>query len=138
MSLNLFLCKNLLSLDEYCATLAAFLYNAQCLMDVDVIGGGMNALLLPVSWEMVEPAEGTFDFSVPKALICSPFSVDGDRNTENAQLYSCLAAEQGFIPLDPHLLLPQFISKEMERESAIRIGLYPLPSNKHVPMLSQA
>ena len=30
---------------------------------------GMNALLLPVSWEMVEPAEGMFDFSVPKALI---------------------------------------------------------------------
>ena len=31
---------------------------------------GMNALLLPVSWEMVEPEEGCFDYSVPKALIC--------------------------------------------------------------------
>ena len=29
----------------------------------------MNTLLLPVSWEMVEPEEGCFDFSVPQKLI---------------------------------------------------------------------
>lgn len=32
-------------------------------------GLGMNTLLLPVSWEMTEPAEGSFDFSVPQTLI---------------------------------------------------------------------
>ncbi len=30
---------------------------------------GMNTLLLPATWEMTEPEEGVFDFSVPKALI---------------------------------------------------------------------
>ena len=32
-------------------------------------GLGMNALLLPASWELIEPEEGVFDFSVPQALI---------------------------------------------------------------------
>ena len=30
---------------------------------------GMNAVILPVTWEMIEPIEGTFDLSIPEALI---------------------------------------------------------------------
>lgn len=37
---------------------------------------GMNALLLPVSWEMVEPEEGKFDFSVADTLIAQARACD--------------------------------------------------------------
>ena len=30
---------------------------------------GLNTLLLPVTWELTEPVEGVFDFSIPDALI---------------------------------------------------------------------
>ena len=30
---------------------------------------GMNTLLLPVTWELIEPQEGIFDFSIVDALI---------------------------------------------------------------------
>ena len=30
---------------------------------------GMNCLLIPVTWELVEPEEGVFDFSLMDALI---------------------------------------------------------------------
>ena len=60
----------------------------------------------------------------PMVYICSPYSGDIQRNTELARRYSRLAVERGYIPLAPHLLLPQFISEEAERELAIRIGLH--------------
>lgn len=55
--------------------------------------------------------------------ICSPYSGDIERNTEKAREYSRYAVEQGVTPLTPHLMLPQFISEDEERELAIALDL---------------
>ena len=59
----------------------------------------------------------------PIVYICSKYSGDVRRNTEMARRYSRLAVDRGCIPLTPHLLLPQFMSEETERELAISIDL---------------
>ena len=59
----------------------------------------------------------------PVVYICSRYSGDVKRNTEMARLYCRYAVDQGYIPLAPHLLLPQFLSEETERELAISIDL---------------
>lgn len=51
--------------------------------------------------------------------ICSPYSGNVERNTMNARRFSRFAVDQGAIPLTPHLLFPQFLSEETERELAL-------------------
>ena len=55
----------------------------------------------------------------PLVYICSPFSGDFEGNTKKAREYSRFAVDQGAIPLAPHLLLPQFMSEQTERELAM-------------------
>lgn len=55
----------------------------------------------------------------PLVYICSPFSGDIEGNTKKARGYSRFAVDQGAIPLAPHLLLPQFMSEQTERELAM-------------------
>ena len=59
----------------------------------------------------------------PIAYICSPYSGDTGRNTLAARRYSRFATDRGYIALAPHLLLPQYISEEKERELAISIDI---------------
>ena len=59
----------------------------------------------------------------PVVYICSRYSGDVERNTELARQYSRLAVERGCVPLTPHLLLPQFLSEETERDKAISLDL---------------
>lgn len=59
----------------------------------------------------------------PVVYICSRYSGDVKRNTEMARRYCRYAVDQGCIPLAPHLLLPQFLSEETERDLAISIDL---------------
>ncbi len=51
--------------------------------------------------------------------ICSPFSGDTEGNTLKARRYSRYAVDHGVIPIAPHLLLPQFMREETERDLAM-------------------
>ena len=55
----------------------------------------------------------------PLVYVCSPFSGDTAGNAEKARRYSRFAVDSGAIPLTPHLLLPQFMSEETERDTAM-------------------
>ena len=55
----------------------------------------------------------------PIVYICSAFSGDVEGNTKKARAYSRFAVDQGAIPIAAHLLLPQFMKEETERELAM-------------------
>lgn len=55
--------------------------------------------------------------------ICSPFSGDVAGNTIKAREYSRFAFEQGVIPFTAHLLFPQFVMEETERELAMQMDM---------------
>lgn len=52
----------------------------------------------------------------PMVYICSPFAGDVEANVENARKYSRFAVERGYLPITPHLLYPQFLDDNSERE----------------------
>ena len=58
----------------------------------------------------------------PVVYICSRYRDDVETNVYNAQLYCRYAVEQGYIPIAPHLLLPQFMDEETERDLALFMG----------------
>ena len=55
----------------------------------------------------------------PLVYICSPFSGDIEGNSEKAKRYCRFAVDAGAIPFASHLLLPQFMSEQTERETAM-------------------
>lgn len=58
----------------------------------------------------------------PIVYICSKYRGDVETNLDNARMYSRYAVEQGYIPIAPHLLLPQFVDEESERDLALFMG----------------
>ena len=56
---------------------------------------------------------------MPMVYICSAYSGDVEGNTEKARRYSRFVVDAGKIPIAPHLLLPQFMEEESERELAM-------------------
>ena len=55
----------------------------------------------------------------PIVYICSAFSGDVEGNMDKARAYSRFAVDRGVIPIAPHLLLPQYMKEETERELAM-------------------
>lgn len=60
----------------------------------------------------------------PIVYVCSPFSGDVNSNIVNARKFSRFAVEQGYIPIAPHLLFPQFLDDNdmVERELGLHFG----------------
>lgn len=54
--------------------------------------------------------------------ICSPYKGDVDANVEKARKYCRWATDRDCIAIAPHLLFPQFMSEETEREEALYNG----------------
>lgn len=52
----------------------------------------------------------------PLVYVCSPYAGKVEENLTNARKYSRFAVDRGYIPVTPHLLLPQFMSEENERD----------------------
>lgn len=59
----------------------------------------------------------------PVVYVCSPYSGDIEANVRKARRYCRYAADHGCIPLDPHLLLPQFLDEKTERDLALFMGI---------------
>lgn len=55
----------------------------------------------------------------PLVYICSPFSGDISGNIERTKKYSRYAVDRKAIPIAPHLLFPQFMDDDAERELAL-------------------
>lgn len=77
----------------------------------------------PVPYQAINAMELKNTGFRPVVYICSPYAGDIDGNTEKARKYSRFAVDNGVIPIAPHLLFPQFISEETERDLAMFINL---------------
>jgi hypothetical protein len=58
-----------------------------------------------------------------KVFICSPFCGDMEGNARKAATYSRMACEQGFLPVAPHLLFPQFLNEGIEEDRRLGISM---------------
>ncbi|WP_270421235.1 DUF4406 domain-containing protein [Acidaminococcus massiliensis] len=77
----------------------------------------------PTAYQAIRNAEPPrFPFR-PVVYICSPYAGDVERNVLRARRYCRYAADRGFIPLAPHLLLPQFLDEKTERNLALFMGI---------------
>ena len=58
-----------------------------------------------------------------KVFICSPFRGHMEGNARKAAAYSRRAVEEGYLPIAPHLLFPQFLNEGIEEERRLGIAM---------------
>ena len=60
-----------------------------------------------------------------KVFICSALRGNVEENLQKARMYCRSAVEEGYLPLAPHLLFPQFLDDDVEeeRQTGIQMGL---------------
>ena len=81
----------------------------------------------PTAYEAIKTIEQgekkSFVFR-PIVYICSPYAGDVETNVKNARDYSRFAVDNGYIPIAPHLLFPQFLddTKDDERQLGLFFG----------------
>lgn len=71
---------------------------------------------------VIEAEEKALRAFRPIVYICSPFSGDVDGNVAAAKRYSRFAVDKGYIPVAPHLLFPQFLDDNDQKER--QLGLF--------------
>jgi hypothetical protein len=79
----------------------------------------------PTAYEamsIIEKEERALRAFRPIIYICSPFSGDVEGNVKAAQDYSRYAVDNGYIPVAPHLLFPQFLNDDNPAER--KLGLF--------------
>ena len=70
----------------------------------------------------VEKEERALRAFRPIVYICSPYAGNVSENVENARRYSRFAVDNGYIPVAPHLLFPQFLNDDIPKER--QLGLF--------------
>jgi len=79
----------------------------------------------PTAYEallLIEKEERALRAFRPIVYICSPYAGDIEKNVKAARDYCRFAVEKGFIPVAPHLLLPQFMDDTNPQER--QLGLF--------------
>lgn len=74
--------------------------------------------------EIIEQEEHALRAFRPIVYICSPYAGDIEANVTAARRYSRFAVDEGYIPIAPHLLFPQFLNdaEPAERELGLFFG----------------
>ena len=70
---------------------------------------------------VIEKEERSLRAFRPIVYICSPYAGDIDTNVDAARRYSRFAVEQGYIPIAPHLLFPQFLNDADPKERQLSL-----------------